>query len=217
MSRDGSATSRSSEVSREPEPGPGGTGGKRLRRPPLWWRTSLRRGLLVQALGTALGIVLLALACGVVGGPAWLRSVALVVGLLLVYLDTHALGHFVVGRAVGIAFSGFGVRGTDHPEDYPPGLRQLMSVVPMWTAITDPVSRRAAAPLAQAAMFAAGETATTVCTVAAAAAASICGAPLGFGALVVVVVWNVTASVVVAFVDKGDYRKAIRAWRARAS
>lgn len=217
MTNDRPTTQVSSEDPASPASCPGGARRPRPRRPPLWWRTSVRRGVAVQSLATLLGALLLALACGAVGGPSGLRSVWLVVGLLLVYLDTHALGHFVVGRAVGIAFSGFGLRGTDHPEDYPPGLRQLMSIVPMWTAITDPVSRRAAAPLAQAAMFAAGETATTLCTVAAAAAAAHPGAPSGFAALVVSVAWTLSASLVVAFVDKGDYRKAIRAWRAGAS
>jgi hypothetical protein len=141
------------------------------------------------------------------------RSVALVAGLLLIYLDTHAIAHVVVGRMVGIDFRGFGVRGTDHPEDYPVGLRQVMSAVPMWTALTDPVSRRAARPVARAAMYAAGETSTTICTVAAAGAAFAGGAPLGLGALIVAATWTALASVVVAFVDRGDYRKAIVALR----
>jgi hypothetical protein len=36
------------------------------------------------------------------------------------------------------------VRGTDHPENYPPGVRQLMSGLPMWSALTDKASMRQA-------------------------------------------------------------------------
>ena len=93
-----------------------------------------------------------------------LRETALVLGILIVYLDTHQAGHYLVGRPLGIGFRGFGLRGTDHPEVYPPGLRQVVSVLPMCVALTEPTSRRAARRFALAAMYGAGKTATTVCT-----------------------------------------------------
>lgn len=185
-------------------------------RPPLWLRTSVRSGVLAQTAATALGCLLLAFAAGLTGGPPDLRHVELILGLLLLYLNTHAIGHFLVGRAVGIDFRGFGLRGTDHPADYPAGLRHLMALLPMWTAITEPASRRAAPPRALAAMYAAGETATTLCTVAAAAAAFSAGALWGLGALIVVAAWNALASVAVAKTERGDYAKALRAWRRTA-
>jgi hypothetical protein len=184
-------------------------------RPPLWLRTSVPTGLLLQLTATAVGSTAIGLATGLGGQPTPARPVELVLGLLLVYLDTHALGHVLVGRAVGIDFRGFGLRGTDHPAGYPPVLRQVMSVVPMWTAITDPASRRAAPPRALAAMYAAGETTTTLCTVGAAAAAFAFGAPGGSTALVVAVIWNAIASVAVTFNERGDYRKALTALAAR--
>jgi hypothetical protein len=44
-----------------------------------------------------------------------------------------------------------------------------MSVMPFFTALTDKESMRRASPLAKASMFAAGETSTNVCSLAAAA------------------------------------------------
>ncbi|MDA8354771.1 MAG: hypothetical protein M0Z95_00345 [Actinomycetota bacterium] len=182
-------------------------------RPRLWLRVGVRTGLAAQGAATAAGAALLATAGGWLQLGAGLRETALVLGLLIVYLDTHAACHYLVGRPLGIGFRGFGLRGTDHPELYPPGLRQVMSVLPMWVALTEPTSRRAASRFALAAMYAAGETATTVCTVGAAGAAAAAHAPWGLGALWVVAVFSAASSVVVAVIPKGDYAKARHALR----
>ncbi|MDA8311064.1 MAG: hypothetical protein M0Z46_10730 [Actinomycetota bacterium] len=55
-------------------------------------------------------------------------------------------------RPIGIGFRGFGLFDTDHPDIYPPGLRQAMSVLPMWVALTEPTIRRAASRFGPAAM-----------------------------------------------------------------
>jgi hypothetical protein len=68
-----------------------------------------------------------------------------------------------VSWAVGIRFDGYGLRGTDHPENYPPVIRQVMSIMPFFVALTDKTSMSRAAGAAKALMFAAGETSTTVC------------------------------------------------------
>ena len=34
---------------------------------------------------------------------------------------------------MGNQFRFYGTRGTDDPEDYPPGFRQLMSAIPFWS------------------------------------------------------------------------------------
>ena len=109
-------------------------------RPPLRMKLSIASGNLIQAAGLAAGAALLALA-----------------GFLAVYDCSHAIGHYLAGRAVGIRFRFYGIRGTDHPEDYPPGFRQLMSAVPFWSVVTDKDSMRAAAPWKKALMFASGE------------------------------------------------------------
>ncbi len=183
-------------------------------RPPLWLWVPVRAGLAAQLVATAIGASLLAVCSGALGASPGIREASLVVGILLVYLDTHAIGHYLVGRAVGIRFRGFGLRGTDHPENYPPLLRQVMSILPMWVALTDPASRRAASRRARAAMYAAGETSTAVCSIAAAAAVSLAGAPWAEPLLVATALWNVAAAVVVSVIDKGDYARALRSLRA---
>ncbi|EQD29326.1 conserved hypothetical protein, membrane, partial [mine drainage metagenome] len=149
----------------------------KLVRPPLWLRVPVATGVAIQVGASAMGALLIAVACALpAAGPAG-RELSLGLGFLLIYLNTHALGHYLVGRAVGIRFRGFGMRGTDHPENYPPGLRQIMSFLPMWAVLTEPSSRRSAGRRAQAAMWAAGETSTTLCSIAAAGTAALAGAP----------------------------------------
>lgn len=184
-------------------------------RPPLWLRTSVPVGVVSQCAAAAIGTGLIAVAADSYRLGVDLRGAALIVGFILIYLNTHAVAHWFVGRIVGIRFRGFGLRGTDHPENYPPGLRHLMGALPMWVAMTEPESRRRAGPRARAAMYAAGETSTTVCSVAAAAAAFLAHAPWARGLLVFAVLWNLGASIVVSMIDKGDYAKARRALRAR--
>jgi hypothetical protein len=81
---------------------------------------------------------------------------------LLVYFCEHAFSHWLVGRAVGIRFSGYGLHGTSHPWHYPPGMRLFFSRLPLLSARADPASLRAARPVARASMYAAGTVATVV-------------------------------------------------------
>lgn len=180
-------------------------------RPSFWLRVSVRIGMLAQLTGTATGGLLLAISVGLGNTATALREACLLAGLLLVYLNTHALGHYLVGRAVGIRFAGFGLRGTDHPENYPFGLRQLMSILPMWTAMTIPASRRAARPIARAAMYAAGETFTILFSLATSTAAFLLGAPWGKDTLIAMIAWSLGSALVVSCIEKGDYYKAIHA------
>jgi len=103
--------------------------------PELWARFSVRTGTAIQAAGITAGAALLGAAAHLhfAGG---LRLALLAAGWLAIYLSSHAIAHVAVGRAAGIRFRAYGVRGTDHPENYPPGVRQLMSILPMWSALT---------------------------------------------------------------------------------
>jgi len=184
-------------------------------RPPLWLRTSVTTGIITQCGAITVGALLVAVAAGLLRVDTGVREIALLVGFLLIYLNTHAIGHWIVGRLVGIRFRGFGLRGTDHPESYPQGLRQLMSLLPMWVAMTEPESRRHASGRARAAMYAAGETSTTVCSILTAGVAYLAHAPWGLGLLIFAVLWNLGASLVVSVIDKGDYAKAWDSLRAR--
>ena len=185
--------------------------------PRLWARFSVRAGTAIQAAGITVGAAALATAAywHVAGG---LRLALMTAGWLAIYLSSHAVAHVAVGRAAGIRFRAYGVRGTDHPENYPPGVRQLMSVLPMWSALTDKASMRQAGRWAKAAMFAAGETSTTVVSIAAAAYAACTHTPGGHALLAGSILWAIAATITTAIVPKGDYAKALRAlgWRTTA-
>jgi hypothetical protein len=186
--------------------------------PRLWARFSVRTGTVIQAAGIAAGAAALGTAARLhaAGG---LRLALLAAGWLAIYLSSHAIAHVAVGRVAGIRFRAYGVRGTDHPENYPPGLRQLMSILPMWSALTDKASMRQAGRWAKAAMFAAGETSTTVTSIAAAAYAARTHTPGGHALLAGSILWAIAATITTAIVPKGDYAKALRAlgWRKPAA
>ena len=81
---------------------------------------------------------------------------------LLAYFCEHAFAHWLVGRALGIRFTGYGLHGTSHPQAYPPGLRFFFSHLPLLSARVDPASLRAASPAARAAMYSAGTIGTVL-------------------------------------------------------
>jgi hypothetical protein len=142
-----------------------------------------------------------------------IRIVLMILAWIVIYICAHSPGHYVIGRIVGIRFRGYGIRGTDRPESYGPGLRQLMSVFPMFTVMTEKSSMAKASPVAQALMFAAGETSTTLFGVAAAWYALSTGIPGSGILLIVAIVWVALATVLTAISPKGDYAKALRALR----
>ena len=127
-----------------------------------WLTLSVAQGNAVQV-GGLLGAVALAWYAGREGprGARWM-----VASRLLAYFSEHAFSHWLVGRALGIRFSGYGFHGTSHPQHYPPGVRFVFSRLPLLSARTDPASLRAAAPAARAAMYAAGTVATVVASAA---------------------------------------------------
>jgi hypothetical protein len=44
----------------------------------------------------------------------------MLVGSVIIYDYCQAVFHWAVGRLLSIRFRSYGVRGTDHPETYPP-------------------------------------------------------------------------------------------------
>ena len=180
--------------------------------PKLWFRMSIVTGNIVQLMGLVIGAILLYLAAHLSIATA-ARVILMLLGWFVIYICCHALAHWAVGRLVGIRFRGYGVRGTDHPENYPPGLRQVMSVIPFFTAMTEKASMQKASAAAKAAMFSAGETSTTVCSLLAAGYAWLSGTPGGFTLFVVTVCWDIGSTIVTSIVPRGDYAKAIRVLR----
>ena len=160
-------------------------------RPPLRIKLSIAAGNLIQTAGAS-GAALLALAAAMTGHSP-VRLAAALAGFLAVYDCSHAIGHYLAGRAVGIRFRFYGIRGTDHPEDYPPGFRQLMTAVPFWAVVTDKESMRTAAPWKKALMFAAGENATALWSLAAAYAVMATGVPGGRVLFLATAIWNAVA------------------------
>jgi hypothetical protein len=146
-------------------------------RPPLRATLSIARGNLIQTAGLITGAALLTLAAAMTGpGPAQLASRCWDSWSSMTAVTPRPLPRRPCrGHPVPV------LRDPRHrpPEDYPPGFRQLMSAMPFWSVVTDKTSMRATAPWKKALMFAAGETATAVCSITAAYAAMTAGIPGG--------------------------------------
>ena len=123
-----------------------------------WLTLSVAQGNAIQV-GGLLGATVLAWYAGRKGGCGGRWMVG---SRLLAYFTEHAFSHWIVGRAVGIRFTGYGLHGTSHPLVYPPGLRFLFSHLPLLSARVDPASLRAASPSERAAMYAAGTIGTVL-------------------------------------------------------
>ena len=130
------------------------------RRVTPWLTLPVAQGNAIQVLGL-LGAAALAWYAGrkEAGGERGTRWMV-VVSRLLAYFCEHAFSHWLVGRALGIRFTGYGLHGTSHPHLYPPGARFLFSHLPLLSARVDPASLRAASPTERAAMYAAGTVGT---------------------------------------------------------
>ena len=181
-------------------------------RPPFWFRLSIIGGNLIQLAGTAFGVWVMYLAGKVVSG-ALLRVVLVILGWLVTYLSCHSLAHWLVGRLVGIRFRGYGVRGTDHPEELGAVLRAVLTRLPMFTAITDKDSMQKAGPLARALMFGAGETSTIASVILAGLYAWHSHMPGGLAWVIVPILMSIDAVISTSRMPRGDYAKARRALR----
>ncbi len=181
-------------------------------RPGLWLRMSVGAGNSLQLAGIVVGGAFLYLAANVQSASG-VRVAMMLFGFVMIYDCCHAIAHWAVGRLAGIRFRGYGLRGTDHPETYPPGVRQIMAAMPFFTAMTEKRSMNMASPLSRALMFAAGETSTTVFSILAGLYAWQSDTPGGFTLFVVMVVWSLAATVATAITPRGDYAKAIKVLR----
>ena len=130
----------------------------RGRRVEPWFTISVVQGNAFQ-IGGLLGSVLLAWLAGRRGEGGTRLMVA---SRLLAYFSEHAFSHWLVGRAVGIRFTGYGLHGTSHPWAYPPPMRFVFSRLPLLSARVERGSLRTATPAARAAMYAAGTVGTVI-------------------------------------------------------
>lgn len=175
-------------------------------------RLTIRQGNALQLTGLLAGIGLL-VAAAQIQSAAPARFALLLVGFASIYLNCHAIGHYLAGRLVGLRFRGYGVHGTDHPEVYPPGIRQLMQAMPFYVTLSTKESRERASRLAKAVYHAAGETSTALCTLAASYYAAATHIPGGSLLFISMIGFNAVSTVITARTPKGDYAKALRALR----
>ncbi len=198
----------------ERSPAAGGITGIESRKPPkrtFRHRYSVARGNAYQAWGLISGCVLLAVAASIDRAAA--ATILMLVGLLVAYLNCHAIAHYVAGRLVGMRFRGYDVAGTDHPETYPPGIRQLMEAAPFYVTLSTKESRERVGRRGRAFYFAAGETATAIWSIGYAAVATSANIPGASVLLIVMIVFNIISTIVTTRNPKGDYGKALRALR----
>lgn len=128
------------------------------------WRTFSVVGGNVAQIGGLLGAAALAWYAGreASRGEGGRGARWMVASRLLAYFSEHAFSHWLVGRSLGIRFTGYGLHGTSHPESYPPGARWVFSRLPFLSARVDPASLRTASPAARSAMYAAGTVGTVI-------------------------------------------------------
>lgn len=178
-----------------------------------WLTLSVAQGNAVQ-IGGLLGAAAFAWHAGrrEASGTRWM-----IASRLLAYFSEHAFSHWLVGRALGIRFTGYGLHGTSHPQLYPPGARWVFSHLPLLSARVEPASLRTASPVARAAMYAAGTIGTVLVGLAIPAYAGWRGVSGARGLLVAS--GGVTNAFVVlseALRPGGDLSRAWRALRERS-
>jgi len=171
-----------------------------------WHTFSIAKGNTTQ-IGALLGALALSWYAGRRGvrGTRWM-----VASRLLAYFSEHAFSHWLIGRALDIRFTGYGLHGTTHPRYYPPGMRFLFSHLPLLSARTDPASLKQARPAARAAMYAAGTVATVIASAAIPGYAWRRGVSRARGFFVGTNLWSVPLLLSESLRPGGDLR---RAWR----
>jgi hypothetical protein len=177
-----------------------------------WITLSVAQGNAIQ-IGGLVGAAVLAWRAGREGARGTRPMVA---SRLLSYFSEHAFSHWLVGRAVGIRFTGYGLHGTSHPQAYPPGARFLFSHLPLLSARIDPASLKEATPAGRAAMYAAGTVGTVIPSLVIPGYAWMRGVPGAKGFFVAANLWNVPLLLSEALRPGGDLRRAWRALRERA-
>ena len=190
---------------------PGSVSGARPR-PSFWAKLPVPVGNAMQLAGIIAGVLLVVAAAGIKKAAA-ASAILAVVGIVLTAFSSHAIGHWMVGRIAGLRFAFIGVRGTDHPESYPPVARQIMSAMPMFTTVSTRRSREAAGHRALAAYFASGQTTAIIGWVGSAVLARALDIPGSPIILAIMIAWAAGTALVAARTPKGDYAKARAALR----
>jgi hypothetical protein len=183
-------------------------------RPPFWAKLPVLAANLLQLGGIVAGVLIVVAAAGIKSLPPASAALA-VLGIVVTAFCSHAIGHWLAGRLAGLRFAYIGVRGTDHPETYPPVARQVLSAVPMFTTVSTRQSREAAGRWALAAYFAAGQTTAIIGWVGSAVLACELNIPGSTITLAIMIAWAAGTALVATLSPKGDFAKARAALRSR--
>jgi hypothetical protein len=183
-------------------------------RPPFWAKLPVLAANLLQLAGIIAGVLIIVAAASIKNVPP-ASAVLAVLGIVVTAFCSHAIGHWLAGRMAGLRFAYIGVRGTDHPETYPPVARQVLSAVPMFTTVSTRQSRQAAGRWALAAYFAAGQTTAIIGWIGSAILARELNVPGSTITLAIMIAWAAGTALVATLSPKGDFAKARAALRSR--
>jgi hypothetical protein len=177
------------------------------RRQPTIAHLPVAEGNVAQLAGVALGAGLLRVARSP-NHNASARFTSLIGGWLAIYLSSHAIAHWAVGRACGMEFRGYRlIAGTANPEQYPSVMQPVMTRLPFWSVLTVPGSggRRT-----RAAMFASGDTSSSLVNVFVAVYAIRHRVPCARCVALVLLLWTAVKTFATTRNERGDYAKALR-------
>jgi hypothetical protein len=88
--------------------------------------------------------------------------ITMLLAWVLLYFCSHAIAHWLIGRAVGIRFLFYTVGGTANPQGWPIGLRWIFERLPFLGVQTEKFSMQKASPKAKALMWFAGVTSSAI-------------------------------------------------------
>jgi len=139
----------------------------------------------------------------------------MILAWVLLYFSTHAIAHWLVGRAVGIRFLFYTVGGTGNPQGWPPGLRWIFNHLPFFGVQTEKHSMQNASPGARALMWSAGVTSSAIIPALSAFMAWRSGVPWSGWFCLFALGWALGTLASNWTSRTGDYSKARRALQQR--
>jgi hypothetical protein len=177
----------------------------------VFGRLSIAVGNLLQTGGVAGAFVLLRASRSTHSAATAVS--AMLLSWVLLYFCSHALAHWLVGRAVGIRFLFYTVGGTGNPEAWPPGLRWIFEHLPFLGVQTETVSMQNVSPQARALMWSAGVTSSASLPTLSAFLAWRSGVPWSGWFCLFALFWALGTLASNWTSRTGDYSKARRALR----
>ena len=135
----------------------------------------------------------------------------MLVAWVLLYFCSHAIAHWLVGRALGIRFLFYTVGGTGNPEGWPPGVRWIFERLPFLGVQTEKLSMQRASLVARALMWSAGVSSSAIVPTVAAFWAWHSGIPWSGAFFLFALFWSLGTLASNWTSRTGDYSKARRA------